>query len=216
MFEYRLNAQSEDAGKRLDHFIMEFVAANELGLSRVAVQKLIVDGDVSERKLGALKANYKVKLDDEFLICIPEKVVIPLKGENIPLDIVYEDNDLAVINKQIGLVVHPAPGNYEHTLVNALLFRFKKLSDVNPLRPGIVHRLDKETSGLLVIAKNNFTHLKLAEQFAEHSIKRKYAAVVKGRMEFDENVIEMPIGRHPVNRKNMAVGFGANTKYAKT
>jgi 23S rRNA pseudouridine1911/1915/1917 synthase len=123
---------------------------------------------------------------------------------------------LAVINKPPGLVVHPAPGNRKHTLVNALLSRFKKLSAINPQRPGIVHRLDKETSGLLVIAKDDATHLELARQFAEHSIKRKYIALVKGRMKFDEGVIEMPIGRHPYKRKSMAVGFGENTKYAKT
>jgi 23S rRNA pseudouridine1911/1915/1917 synthase len=112
--------------------------------------------------------------------------------------------------------VHPAPGNYEHTLVNALLYHFKQLSNINPLRPGIVHRLDKETSGLLVIAKNNAAHLALAAQFAKHSIKRKYIAVVRGRVEFDENVIELPIVRHPVKRENMSVGFGKNSKYAKT
>lgn len=114
------------------------------------------------------------------------------------------------------MVVHPAPGNYQHTLVNALLYHFKTLSDVNPQRPGIVHRLDKDTSGLLVIAKNNFTHLGLAAQFAKHSIKRKYVALVKGKVEFDEDIIEMPIVRHPDKRKNMSVGFGKKAKYAKT
>ena len=112
--------------------------------------------------------------------------------------------------------MHPAPGNYEHTLVNALLHHFKNLSDINPQRPGIVHRLDKETSGLIVVAKNNSSHLTLAAQFAKHSIKRKYIALVRGRVEFDENVIEVPIGRHPLKRKNMAVSFKENAKQAKT
>ena len=127
-----------------------------------------------------------------------------------------KDEDVAVINKQHGLVVHPAPGNYEHTLVNALLHRFKKLSDINPARPGIVHRLDKETSGLLVIARNNSAHLNLAKQFAEHSIERRYVAVVSGKMEFDEHVIEASIGRHPFRRTNMSVSFNEKSKYART
>ena len=112
--------------------------------------------------------------------------------------------------------MHPAPGNYEHTLVNALLCHFDKLSDINPQRPGIVHRLDKETSGLLVIAKNNAAHLSLSRQFAKHSVKRKYIALVKGTMEYDENVIDVPIGRHPYKRKKMSAGFGKNIRYAKT
>jgi 23S rRNA pseudouridine1911/1915/1917 synthase len=129
---------------------------------------------------------------------------------------VYEDEDLAVINKPGGLVVHPAPGNYEHTLANALLFHFKKLSDINPQRPGIVHRLDKDTSGILVVAKSNHVHLALSRQFADHSIKRKYIALVKGKMDYYENVIELPIGRHPFKRDQMAAGFGLNAKYART
>jgi 23S rRNA pseudouridine1911/1915/1917 synthase len=112
--------------------------------------------------------------------------------------------------------VHPASGNYEHTLVNALLYHLKNLSDVNPNRPGIVHRLDKGTSGLIVIAKNNFAHQSLVHQFARHSIKRKYIAIVNGKVEFDENIIELPIGRHPFKRKKMSVGFSSKTKYAKT
>ncbi len=113
-------------------------------------------------------------------------------------------------------MVHPAPGNAKHTLVNALLACFKHLSDINPQRPGIVHRLDKDTSGLLVIAKNNHAHLFLAEQFAEHSIKRRYIALVQGKVEFDEGVIELPIARHPLKRMNMAVSFAKDSKYAKT
>jgi len=201
---------------RLDVFIAQFSDNNNLGFSRNLIQKLIREGKVMRGGLSRLKPHYKVKAGDTFKIIIEEKKPNIIKPENIPLDIVYEDKDLAIINKPAGLVVHPAPGNFEHTLVNALLYHFKNLSDVNPQRPGIVHRLDKETSGLLVIAKNNAAHLSLSKQFARHTIKRKYLAIVKGRMEFDENIVELPIGRHPVKRKSMSVGFGEKTKYAKT
>ncbi|MBU1726987.1 MAG: RluA family pseudouridine synthase [Candidatus Omnitrophica bacterium] len=210
-----LTVSPERSGKRLDVFIAEFCNERKLGLSRTAIQGLIEQGKVTLAGVRP-KPHHKVKTGEEFRLLIEDKKEIGLIAEEIPLEVLYEDDDLAIINKQVGIVVHPAPGNYQHTLVNALLYRFKKLSDINPLRPGIVHRLDKETSGLLVIAKNNAAHLALTKQFADHSIKRKYVALVNGRMEFDEHVIELPLGRHPVKRKNMAVGFGENTKYAKT
>ncbi len=216
MHEYVLSVSDKDAGKRLDLFLMDFFQKENLGLSRTFIQKLIQEGKVSLRDSPLLKPHLKIKSADEVRIRIEEKRSSTLQAEDIPLEVIYEDEDLAIINKHSGLVVHPAPGNYEHTLANALLYRFKKLSDINPQRPGIVHRLDKETSGLLVVAKNNAAHLSLSRQFARHSIKRKYLALVKGRMEFDENVIELPIGRHPYKRKNMSVGFGKKTKYAKT
>lgn len=216
MQQYLLNVSAQDAGKRLDLFIMDFSRDNKLGFSRTLIQSLIQEGRVTVKNISLIKPHYKVKENDEIKLCIEDKKNVELEAEKIPLDIIYEDEDLAVINKQPGLVVHPAPGNYEHTLVNALLYYFKELSSVNPQRPGIVHRLDKETSGLLVVAKNNFTHLALTKQFADHSIKRKYIAIVKGRVEFDENIIELPIGRHPKKRKNMSVSFGEKTKYAKT
>ena len=216
MQEYILKVSPELSGMRLDLFILQSSKEDNLGLSRTFIQRLILEGKVTLKGSSLIKPHYKVKPNDEFKLSIEDKKADTLKPEDIPLDIIYEDQDLAIINKYSGLVVHPAPGNYEHTLVNALLYHFKNLSDVSPQRPGIVHRLDKETSGLLVIAKNNFAHLALSKQFAEHSIERKYIALVKGRMEFDENVIELPIGRHPVKRKNMAVGFGENSKYAKT
>lgn len=216
MKEIILKTNPLDANKRLD--ILIFSRANEykLGYSRTFIQGLINSGKTTVNELRVTKPHYKVKENDEIKICIEEKKSSLPGSENIPLEIVYEDEDIAIINKQAGLVTHPAVGNYEHTLVNALLFNFKKLSDINPERPGIVHRLDKDTSGLLVIAKNNAAHLNLAQQFAKHTIKRKYIAVVYGRVEFDENIIEMPIGRHPYKRKNMAVGLGKNIKYAKT
>jgi len=216
MREYILQVPKEHAHTRLDLLLLEFFKKNHPGLSRTFIQKLISEGNVTVKVANLIKPHLKVKTGDEIRIRIEEKKPSAIKGEEIPLEVVYEDDDLAIINKQSGLVVHPAPGNYEHTLVNALLHRFKNLSDINPERPGIVHRLDKETSGLLVVAKNNSAHLVLARQFAKHSIKRKYTAIVKGKMEFDENIIEVPIGRHPRKRKNMSAGYGKKTKYAKT
>lgn len=216
MQEYKLNVSSREAGMRLDLFLLEFSKHKKLGFSRSFIQRLLKQGKATLKNKTLVKSHYRVKTDDEVRISIEDKKTDTIVPENIPLDIVYEDVDLAIINKPSGLVVHPAPGNYKHTLVNALLYHFKNLSNINPQRPGIVHRLDKETSGLLVIAKNNPTQLNLAQQFARHSIKRKYIALVKGCMEFDENIIELPIGRHPLKRKNMSVGLGKKTKYAKT
>ncbi len=216
MQQHTIKVSLDQARRRLDSFVAEFSKDNSLGISRTSIQKLIRDGNISIKNLASLKPHYLLKPGDQITIKFENKKYDLPKGENIPLDIVYEDDYLAVINKPCGIVVHPAPGNYAHTLVNALVKHFKNLSDINPQRPGIVHRLDKETSGLLVIAKDNATHLGLAEQFSEHSISRKYIALVKGMVEFDEDVIEMPIGRHPYKRKNMAVGFTKNTKYAKT
>jgi len=216
MKEYTVKISALQAGKRLDVILAEFAHKEKLGFSRTFIQNLIVKGNVTIGGAIVNKQHHKVKENDTVMVSVEEKKPMALEAEKIPLDVVYEDKDLAVINKQPGLVVHPAPGNYEHTLVNALLSRFATLSDINPGRPGIVHRLDKATSGLLVIAKNNEAHLALAEQFAKHTIKRTYIALVQGRVEFDENVIELPIGRHPVRRKNMAVSFSENTKYAKT
>ena len=216
MLEYSLKVSPEHAGMRLDLLLAKYSSDNDLGLSRTAIQKLILESKVRLNNCKEIKPHHKLKEGDEVGIFIEEKKQHNILAEEIPLEVVFQDQDLAVINKPSGLVVHPAPGNLEHTLVNALLYRFKSLSDVNPQRPGIVHRLDKETSGLIVIAKNNFAHHSLAKQFAKHSIKRLYIAVVRGRVEFDENVIELPIGRHPFKRKNMAVSFSAKTKYAKT
>jgi 23S rRNA pseudouridine1911/1915/1917 synthase len=216
MQEYNVAVPIESEPKRLDAFLMEFSDENSLGFSRTFLQNLIRQGAVLVGKTAVTKPNHKVKAGQEILVTIPEKKVQSLEAENIPLKVVYEDDDLAIIDKPAGLVVHPAPGNYEHTLVNALMHRFKKLSDINPERPGIVHRLDKETSGIIVIAKNNSAHLNLVKQFADHSIKRIYVALVKGKVEYNENIIEMPIGRHPLKRESMSVGFTKSTRYAKT
>jgi 23S rRNA pseudouridine1911/1915/1917 synthase len=216
MQEYTFKVLSADSGRRLDLFLIDFFQRNKLGFSRTFIQGLIRKGRVTIRDERIRKPHHKIRADDTVRVEVEEEVPSGLEAEAIPLEVVYEDEDLAVINKPAGLVVHPAPGNYSHTLVNALLHRFAELSQINPERPGIVHRLDKETSGLLVIAKNNSSHLHLAAQFAEHSIKRKYLALVRGKVEFDEDLIELPIGRHPHKRKSMSVGFGENTKYAKT
>jgi len=206
----------EQAKMRLDVLLAEYAVSNNLGLSRTNIQKLIAEAKVFLDSSTVNKSHHKVRPGQEVRFMLPEKEKTQILAEEISLDVVYEDDDLAVINKQPGLVVHPAPGNQEHTLVNALLSRIKQLSEVNKNRPGIIHRLDKETSGLLVIAKNNASHLKLAKQFAEHSIERKYVAIVIGRVEFDEDIIEAPIGRHPLKRKNMSVSFSENTRYART
>ncbi|MFA6216316.1 MAG: RluA family pseudouridine synthase [Candidatus Omnitrophota bacterium] len=216
MKEYTLTVLPENAGKRLDMCLMDFFAKEKLGFSRMFIQKLIAQGNVSLAQETALKAHGKVKAADVITVCVQDKEESLLQPEDIPIDIIYEDKDVGVIYKPTGLVVHPAPGNLEHTLVNALLHHFKQLSDINPQRPGIVHRLDKDTSGILVVAKNNLAHLALSKQFAQHTIKRHYAALVKGRMEFNESIIELPIGRHPDKRQNMSVNFGENTRFAKT
>jgi len=216
MREYALKVPDGQEGMRLDLLLSVFSKKENLGLSRTSIQELISKGRISVNDSSAIKPHYKVKKTDKIKIRPEDKIKTGIQPEDIPLEVLYEDKDLAIINKPVGLVVHPAPGNSEHTLVNALLFRFKELSDINPQRPGIVHRLDKDTSGILVIAKNNSSHLKLSTQFADHSIKRKYAAIVKGRMEFDENVIEAPIARHVLKRENMAVDFSDKSKYAKT
>jgi 23S rRNA pseudouridine1911/1915/1917 synthase len=216
MQEYIIEVPEEDSGKRLDVFLINFAQSRKLGFSRTFLQAIINAGKVSVDGKAVIKPHRKIKGGEKLRVEVEEKKPCAIQAEGIDLTIVYEDDDLAVINKPCGLVVHPAPGNREHTLANALIYHFKNLSDINPERPGIVHRLDKDTSGLLVIAKNNPAHLSLARQFSEHSIKRKYIALVRGKMEFDEHIIEMPIGRHPQKRESMSVGFGKNSRYAKT
>ncbi|MFH0917862.1 MAG: RluA family pseudouridine synthase [Candidatus Omnitrophota bacterium] len=216
MEELLLQVKAQEAKMRLDILLTDYALRNNLGLSRTNIQKLIHEGKVFLNSQVVNKPHHKLNSLDTLQVFLPEKEKTEFLPEQIPLNIIYEDKEVLVINKQAGLVVHPAPGNRAHTLVNALLGRPTQLSDINKNRPGIVHRLDKETSGLLVIAKNNASHLKLVKQFAQHSIQRKYVALVSGRVEFDEDVIEAPIGRHPLKRKNMAVSFSKNTKYAKT
>ncbi|GKX66129.1 RluA family pseudouridine synthase [Inconstantimicrobium mannanitabidum] len=173
--------------------------------SRSHIQGLIESGNVIVNG-KAVKSNYKVKTSDDIVITVPEPSQLDIKAENIDIDIVYEDSDIVIVNKAQGMVVHPAPGNYSGTLVNALLYHCKDLSSINGvIRPGIVHRIDKDTSGLLVVAKNDFAHMKLAEQFKEHSITREYIALVEGTMKTMEGTIDAPLGRHPKDRLKFAI-----------
>ncbi|MCX8130649.1 MAG: RluA family pseudouridine synthase [Clostridia bacterium] len=177
--------------------------------SRTYVQKLIDDGFVKVNGKD-IKTNYKVKINDEISVNIPKPEKLDVKPEKIDLDIVYEDEDIIVVNKPKGMVVHPAAGNHTGTLVNALMEYCKEgLSDINGvIRPGIVHRIDKDTSGVLVIAKNNLAHERLSEKLKIHDIKRVYVAIVDGIIREESGKIDAPIGRHPVERKEMCV----NTK----
>lgn len=191
----------KDFNIRLDKFLTEKLSE----MSRSHIQKLIRDGNVTVNK-KAVKANYKVSLGEIIEIDIPEPECLDIVPENIPLDILYEDEDILVVNKPKGMVVHPAPGHYSGTLVNAIMFHCKEnLSGINGvLRPGIVHRIDMNTTGSLLICKNDKSHRFLAEQLKEHSITRKYHAIVYGNLKEDNGTIESPIGRHPVERKKMS------------
>lgn len=173
--------------------------------SRSYLQNLIEEGNVKvNEKLK--KSNYKLKNGDRVDILIPEPVSLDVEPEDIPIDIVYEDNDVIVVNKKQGMVVHPAAGVYNGTLVNALLNHCNDLSGINGVaRPGIVHRIDKDTSGILVVAKNDNAHNKLAEQFKDHSMTRAYIALVEGVLKKDEGTIDAPLARHPVERIKIAV-----------
>lgn len=197
-----LKASAEDKGSRIDKYISDNIAE----LTRSAVQGLIEKGLVlADGK--AVSKNYKLRGGEEISVDIPEPEPMDAVPEDIPLDIVYEDDDLLVVNKPKGMVVHPAYGNYTGTLVNALLHHCgDSLSGINGvIRPGIVHRIDKNTSGLLIVAKNDASHLKLAEQIKEHSFTREYEAVACGYFRDTEGTVDAPIGRHKTDRKKMCV-----------
>ena len=195
-------AEKEDVGTRIDVFLAE----NMEDLSRSGVQKLIDEGMITLNG-GKTKANYKLREKDVIDVTVPEVKEVEILPEDIPLDILYEDADVIVVNKPQGMVVHPAPGHTSGTLVNALMFHCgDDLSGINgEKRPGIVHRIDKDTSGVLMIAKNDIAHQSLAAQLAEHSITRKYNAVVYNGFNEDEGTVNEPIGRNPQDRKKMAV-----------
>lgn len=190
-----------DAGKRLDSFLSE-----KLSITRSAAAKLITDGNVTLLGQGVNK-NYKLKGNEAFLVVLPEPELCEAVPENIPLDIIYEDGDIIVVNKAQGMVVHPAVGNTSGTLVNALMYHCgESLSGIGGvIRPGIVHRIDKDTGGLLVVAKNDVSHLALAEDIKEHKVERVYEAIVLGNFREDSGTVNAPIGRHPTDRKKMAV-----------
>ena len=200
------------SGERLD----AFVARTAEGLTRSAAQRLIEDGCV-KRNGKTAKKNDKLNIGDEISVEIPEAKPVDIVPREIPLEIVYEDEDVLVINKPKGLVVHPAAGHQDDTLVNGLLYSHAdRLSGINgELRPGIVHRIDKDTSGLLAVAKNDFAHTMLASQLKDHSMARTYDAIVCGILKEDSGTVDAPIGRHPTDRKKMCV-TQRNSKEAVT
>ncbi len=203
MEEDLLQITAEESGERIDALLARILPE----LSRSAAQRLLEEGRVL---LGArpVKKNYKCAAGDRFAVSLPEAAEdLPLVPQNIPLDVVFEDGDVIVVNKPRGLVVHPAPGHPDGTLVNALLFHCgESLSGVGgEKRPGIVHRIDMDTSGLIIAAKNDFAHQALSRQLADRSLSRVYEAVVRGAFREDAGTVDRPIGRHPTDRKRMAV-----------
>ena len=188
---------------------VDVFAANETDISRSRIASLIESGNITVND-KSIKKNAKLQRGDRIKIILPDPEVYDIKAENIPLDILYEDDDLLVVNKPKGMVVHPAAGNFDGTLVNALMYHCTdSLSGINGvMRPGIVHRIDKNTSGLLMVAKNDASHISLAEQIKEHSFTREYIAVAYGNFKEDSGTVNAPIDRHPVNRKQMAIVKG--------
>lgn len=197
--------EESDSGLRIDKFLIKKTE----NLSRAFIQKLIENGQV-ELNGNLINKSFKISPNQIITVKIPEPENLNVKPENIALDILYEDDDLLIVNKPKGMVVHPAPGNYNHTLVNALMYHCQNsLSGINGiLRPGIIHRIDKDTSGLLIVAKNDNAHRHLAEQIKNHTFTRLYEAVVNGILPQDNGTITTNIARHKINRKKMAVCIG--------
>ena len=206
------NFVADEPGVRLDRYVCERLAE----LSRTRIQRLIADGHITVNEQVA-KAGLKLNAGDRLKVILPPAPPSPLTPEAIPLNIIYEDDDLLVVDKPAGLTVHPAPGHPAHTLVNAILARFPRLAALSDsLRPGIVHRLDRDTSGVMVVAKNSSAQAKLVEQFRARSVAKAYLVLVKGKLTPESGVIEAPIGRDPRDRKRMAVvakGREARTEY---
>ncbi len=202
MDEHIFTVDNIDSETRID----KWICSQDIELTRSMIQKLIKDGNVTVNE-KAVSKSYNVSVGDVVSINIPEPKVLDVCPQNIPVEIVYQDDDLLVVNKPKGMVVHPAAGNYDGTLVNALLYHCRgQLSSINGvIRPGIVHRIDKDTSGLLIVARNDKSHLDLAEQIKAHSFTREYEAVVCGRLKEPSGTIDLPIGRHPIDRKKMCV-----------
>lgn len=196
--------EEKDKGTRIDKYLSDAIE----GKSRSFIQGLIEKDSIKVN--GKIpKSNYKLKSLDEIEVILPEPEVLNVEAENIPIDIIYEDDDVAVVNKAQGMVVHPAPGNYNGTLVNALLYHCKNLSSINGvIRPGIVHRIDKDTSGVLVIAKNDEAHTFLSEQLKDHSMKREYYALIEGRLKNDRGTIDKPLGRSKKDRLKIGIVEG--------
>lgn len=201
MKEIIFKIEEKDMGIRIDKYLSLVIE----GKSRSFIQGLIDSNSILVNN-KVVKSNYKLKKEDEIEIKMPEPIELEVKAEEMNLDIIYEDQDIVVVNKDKGVVVHPAPGNYTGTLVNGLLYHCKDLSGINGvIRPGIVHRIDKDTSGILVIAKNDEAHNSLAVQFKDHSIKREYYALVEGRFSKEEGTIDKPLGRNKKDRLKMGI-----------
>ena len=207
-----LSASDADCGVRIDKFISD----NLEELTRSSIQSLIKTGEVLV-KGNSVNKSYKLQSGDSIEVIIPEPQPLNTVPENIPIDIIYEDEDLLIVNKPKGMVVHPAHGNHTGTLVNALLYHCgDSLSGINGvIRPGIVHRIDKNTSGLLIVAKNDTSHVKLSEQIREHSFTREYEAIAVGSFKNETFTVDAPIGRHKTDRKKMCVTY-ENSKNAIT
>ena len=203
---------ADKPGARLDRCVAEKYPE----LSRTYAQRLIADGYITVNDRVA-KASLKLSIGDRLRVVIPPTAPSPLSPEAMPLNIIYEDDDLLAVDKPAGLTVHPAPGHPSHTLINAILAHFPSLAEVSDsLRPGVVHRLDKDTSGVMLVAKNRVAQIKLSEQFKSHSVVKSYLVLVKGRLTPEQGIIEAPMGRDPRNRKKMAVvaeGREARTEY---
>ena len=212
MDENNICITAEESGERIDALLARTLPS----LSRSQIQKLLEQGMVTLNG-RELKKNFRCSAGESYEVLLPEPADLPLIPQNIPLDVVYEDEDLIVVNKARGLVVHPAPGHPDGTLVNALLWHCgDSLSGIGgQRRPGIVHRIDKDTSGLLIVAKNDFAHQALSVQLSDHSLCREYEALVRGNFKQDSGTIDKPIGRHPVDRMRMAV-TDKNSKPAVT
>ncbi len=209
---HELDVLESQAGIRIDKFLADEFPE----LSRSYIQKLIKEEQITVNG-KQVKANYKVSPNDLVVMNEPELKEPDILAEDIPLDILYEDSDLLIVNKPKGMVVHPSAGHYSGTLVNALMYYCKDdLSGINGvMRPGIVHRIDMDTTGSLLVCKNDYTHQNLAEQLKEHSLKRVYHAIVHGVLKEDEGTIDAPIGRHPIDRKKMSINY-KNGKEAVT
>lgn len=208
---YNFCVPEEMEGLRLDKCISEMFD----DISRSYISKIIKAGNVFLNK-GSCEPDTRVTEADEVEFCIPEKIIPDILPENIPLDILYEDDDVIVVNKPKGMVVHPASGHYTDTLVNALMYHCKDLSGINGvMRPGIVHRIDRDTTGSIIACKNDYAHNSIAKQLREHTVSRQYVCIVNGIIKDDEGTVDAPIGRHPTDRKRMAVNF-SNGKRAVT
>ena len=209
---HRYEYIADSANERIDKWLI----SQDCDLSRSLVQKMLDDELITVNE-NSVSKNYKIKINDVIVVNVPDPVELDAVAQDIPIEIVYEDDDLLVVNKPKGMVVHPAHGNADNTLVNALMFHCKgRLSSINGvIRPGIVHRIDKNTSGLLIVAKTDVAHIHLANQIKEHSFTREYYAVVVGVLPNRDGTIDAPIGRDKNDRKRMTV-TSVNSKNAIT